>query len=183
MRDFIAMPTIRYDREKIHRIYLLTKGDIHAVMRHRNMPKSQQTIKRYAKEGRWYEELSKKIEPNQSNLTILVPPSNVRTDCENEYPKDLENRAEILKEEKETNVIIDDDSDDIEKLKQVKNVLYQFLIPNPSGMKELELKPKTYGEAVKCYLDIDSRINDKKSKSTNSGFNAWEEIMRRCMSS
>ncbi len=105
-------------------------------------------------------------------------------DCEDEYPKDLGNGTKIMKEEKETNVVIDDDSDDIEKLKQVKNVLYQFLIPNPSGkMEGLELKPKTYSEAVKCYLDIDSRINDKKSKSTNSGFNTWEEIMRRCMSS
>lgn len=167
----------------VNRLYLLTKGDIHAVMRHRNMPKSQQTIKRYAKEGRWYDDRSKEIKFDQSNVTILVPPSNERTDCEDEYPEDLGNGTETLKEETETNVVIDDDSDDIEKLKQVKNVLYQFLIPNPSSkMEGLELKPKTYGEAVKCYLDIDSRINDKKSKSSNTEVNAWEEIMRRCMS-
>jgi len=138
------------------------------------MPKSQQTIKRYAKEGRWYEELSEEIKFDQSTVTI----------CKDEYLKDLENGTETLNEEKEANVVIDDDSDDIEKLKKVKSVIYQFLIPNPSGkMEGLELKPKTYGEAVKCYLDIDSRINDKKSKSSNSGLNAWEEIMRRCMSS
>ncbi|MDQ1328761.1 MAG: hypothetical protein QG641_2047 [Candidatus Poribacteria bacterium] len=135
------------------------------------MPKSQQTIKCYAKEGRWYEKLSEEIKFDQGI-------------CKDEYLKDLENGTETLNEEKEANVAIDDDSDDIEKLKKVKNVIYQFLIPNPSGkMEGLELKPKTYSEAVKCYLDIDSRINDKKSKSSNSGFNAWEEIMRRCMSS
>jgi hypothetical protein len=120
------------------------------------------------KEGRWYEEF------DQSNVTVI----------EDEYPEDLENGIELLKEAKEINVVIDDDSDDIEKLKKVKNVIYQFLIPNPPGKLEgLELKPKTYGEAVKCYLDIDSRINDKKNKSSNSGFNVWEDIMRRCMSS
>jgi hypothetical protein len=168
------MSTIRYDRERIHKLFLQTKGDIHAVMRHHNMPKSQQTIKRYAKEGRWYDEFSKEIKFDQSTVTV----------CEDEYPKDLGNGTETLKEEKETNVFIDDDSDDIEKLKQVKNVIYQFLIPNPSvKMEGLELKPKTYGEAVKCYLDIDSRINEKKSKSTSSGLSAWEEIIRRCMSS
>ena len=128
--------------------------------------------------------LSEEIKFDQCDVNILVPTSNGRTDCEGEYPEGLENGTEILKEEKETNVVMDDDSDDIEKLKQVKNVLYQFLIPNPSGkMEGLELKPKTYGEAVKCYLDIDSRINDKKNKSSTSEFNAWEEIMRRCMSS
>jgi hypothetical protein len=184
MKDFIIMPTIRYDRERIHRLYLLTKGDIHAVMRHRNMPKSQQTIKRYAKEGRWYEELSKEIKLDQNDTTIPTLPSNEKMDCEDEYPEDLKIGTEALKEDKEKNAVIDDDSDDIEKLRQVKNVLYQFLIPNPSGkMEGLELKPKTYAEAVKCYLDIDSRISDKKSKTTNSGFSAWEEIMRRCMSS
>ena len=118
--------------------------------------------------------MSEEIKLNQSTVNI----------CKNEYLKDLENETETLNEEEEANVVIDDDSDDIEKLKKVKNVIYQFLIPNPPDkMEGLELKPKTYGEAVKCYLDIDSRINDKKSKSTNSGFNAWEEIMRRCMSS
>jgi len=112
------MSTIRYDRERIHKLFLQTKGDIHAVMRHHNMPKSQQTIKRYAKEGRWYDEFSKEIKFDQSTVTV----------CEDEYPKDLGNGTETLKEEKETNVFIDDDSDDIEKLKQVKNVgSYRFL--------------------------------------------------------
>ena len=118
LKDFIAMSTIRYDRERIHKLFLQTKGDIHAVMRHHNMPKSQQTIKRYAKEGRWYDEFSKEIKFDQSTVTV----------CEDEYPKDLGNGTETLKEEKETNVFIDDDSDDIEKLKQVKNVgSYRFL--------------------------------------------------------
>ena len=118
--------------------------------------------------------MSEEIKFDQSTVTI----------CKDEYLKDLENGTETLNEEKEANVVIDDDSDDIEKLKKVKNVIYQFLIPNPSGkMEGLELKPKTYGEAVKCYLDIDSRINDKKSKFSNPGLNTWEEIMRRCMSS
>ena len=162
------------EKEYIDFICRLKGIFIHAVMRHRNMPKSQQTIKCYAKEGGCYEKLSEEIRFDQSTVII----------GKDDYLKDFENGTETLKEEKETNVVIDDDSDDIEKLKQVKNVLYQFLIPpNPSGkMEGLELKPKTYGEAVKCYLDIDSRINDKKSKSTNTEVNAWEEIMRRCMS-
>jgi len=164
---------IRYDKERIHKLFLNTKGDIKAVMQNDNVPRSQRTIKQYAKEGKWYEELSESFISDQNAITV----------CGDEYSEYTENRAETLKEEKELDVPMDADLDDIEKLEHIKNVIYQFLIPNPSDKKDgLELKLKTYGEAVKCYLDIDSRINEKKSKSSNIEVNTWEEIIRCCMS-
>jgi hypothetical protein len=146
------MSTI-YDKERIHRLFLQKKGNIQAVMRHKNMPKSPRTIKQYAKEGRWYEEL---------------------------YGV---NQNEVSKENKDKTVIISTDSDDIKKLEQVKGVIYSFLVPNLSDkMDSLELKPKTYAEAVKCYLEVDSRIDEKSGKPLNPKTNTWEEIMRRCAS-
>ena len=142
-----------YDKERIHRIFLQKKGNIQAMMRHKNMPKSPRTIKQYAKEGRWYEELYRV------------------------------NQNEVSKENKNETVIINTDSDDIKKLEQVKGVIYNFLVTNSSDkMDGLELKPKTYTEAVKCYLDIDSRIDEKRGKPSNAKTNTWEEIIRRCAS-
>jgi hypothetical protein len=161
----------RYDKERIHKLFLKMRGDIQAVIRHDSMPKSPRTIKQYAKEGRWYEELSDNT--NQNVVTV----------CEDGFSDDAGSKSRALIEEKDKDATIDTDSDDIKKLEQVKGVIYKFLVPSSSDkMDGLELKPKTYAEAVKCYLDVDSRIDEKKDKSSNSGVNLWEEIIRRCMS-
>jgi hypothetical protein len=164
------MSTI-YNKERIHRLFLQTSGDIQAMIRHDNMPKSPRTIKRYAKEGRWYEELSDNT--NQNIVTI----------CEDIFSEDSGSNPKALIEKKSEKATINTDSDEIKKLEQVKGVIYKFLVPNSSDkMDELELKPKTYTEAVKCYLDIDSRLDQKKGKSSSSETDAWGEIMRHCAS-
>jgi len=167
------MSTI-YNKERIHKLFLQMSGDIQAMIRHDNMPKLPRTIKQYAKEGRWYEELSDNT--NQNVVTV----------CEDGFSDDAGSKSRALIEKKSEEATIDIDSDDIKKLEQVKGVIYKFLVPSSSDksdkMDGLELKPKTYAEAVKCYLDVDSRIDEKKDKSSNSGVNLWEEIIRRCMS-
>jgi hypothetical protein len=128
----------KYNKERIHKLFLETKGDIRLVMGHKGTPRTRRTIDHYAKEEGWYDELS----------------------------------AHCIQD------------DDIERLEKVRSVIYQFLIQEPSHSAEnLELKPKTYTEAVKCYLDIDTRIDEKKGKSSNIESNSWEDIIKRCMSS
>ncbi len=142
----------RYDRERIHRLFLRENGNIRAVMGHRGMPKSPNTIKRYAKEGKWYEELlnSPRVQRVKGNKF------GIKTEGDNKVTVD------------------------IVKLEQIKEIIYEFLMPNPSErVKTLILRPKTFAEAVKCYLEVDSRIDEKKEKVSNSSINKWEEIIRQ----
>ena len=77
--------------------------------------------------------------------------------------------------------IVGEEDDDVGRLERIRSVLYQFLVPGASEeLDVLELKPKTYTEAVKCYLEVDSRIDEKKGKRPDSGLGRWEEIVRRC---
>lgn len=79
--------------------------------------------------------------------------------------------------------ITDMEDDDIERLKRIRSVLYQFLVPGTAeGLDMLELRPKTYTEAVKCYLEVDLRINEKKGEGSSPGLGRWEEIVLRCSS-
>jgi len=76
------------------------------------------------------------------------------------------------------------EDDDVGRLERIRSVLYQFLVPGTSEeLDALELRPKTYTEAVKCYLEVDLRIDEKKGEQTSSGLGRWEEIVRRCLSS
>ncbi len=130
---------ISYDRERIHRLFLEYKGNVDSIMLHSNMPKSQKTIKRYAKEGGWYDELDG-------------------------YAGGL---GEI---------------DDIAKLKKIRSNIYKFLISGSLGDQDnTELKPKTYTEAVKCYLEVDSRIDEKREDVSSPKSNSWEEIIKKCI--
>ena len=73
---------------------------------------------------------------------------------------------------------------DVERLERIRSVLYQFLVPGASEeLDALELRPKTYTEAVKCYLEVDSRIDEKRGEGPDSGLGRWAEIVRRCSSS
>jgi hypothetical protein len=147
----------RFDKEGIHKLFLEERGNIRAVMNHKGTPKSPNTIRRYAKDGRWHEKLP---ENNQ---------------CKQVGAKKLgdKNRVDI----------VDDGLKDIDGLEQIKEAIYKFLVlSSPEKNDNTELKPKTYAEAVKCYLDIDSRIEEKKGKSSDSTSSPWEEIMRRVSS-
>jgi hypothetical protein len=155
----------KYDREKIHRLFLNEKGNVQAVSLHPDTPSSR-TIARYAQEGNWHAELSDRSD-NRST------PSK---------------SAKLTKPTKSSDDFcgFDDseDKDDIERLERILSVLYQFLVPGTlEGLDMLELKPKTYAEAVKCYLEVDSRIDGKKGKHTDSGLDRWEDIVRRCLPS
>lgn len=144
--------TTLYNKERIHKLFLREKGNIRAVMGHKGTPKSINTIKRYAKEGRWYEELAG-ISKDQSDDKAKI-----------ESQKGNSEKINI----------------DIEKLEQIKGIIYEFLMPSPSErVKTLVSKPKTYAEAVKCYLEVDSRIDEKKEKLSNSNIGKWEEIIRQ----
>ena len=146
----------RYDKDRIYRLFLEFKGNISTVMSHDDTPKSRKTIRKYAKDGGWYKELSS---------------SNVNTD------------NKITKGYKFDKKVLNADSDDIEKLEKVRSTLYKFLVSESlENQVNLELKPKTYTEAVKCYLDIDSRIEEKKNKTSGSESKSWEEIIKRCIS-
>ena len=80
--------------------------------------------------------------------------------------------------------IVGGEDDDVERLKRIRSVLYQFLVPEPSEeLDVLELRPKTYTEAVKCYLEVDSRINEKRGKRSSPRLGRWEDIVLRCLSS
>ena len=157
--------TTRYDREKIHRLFLEEKGNIQAVSLHPDTPSSR-TIARYAQEGNWYAELSDRSDNRsiRSKSAKLTKPTKSFRDFD-----DFDDS---------------DDEDDIEKLERILSVLYQFLVPGTlEGLDMLELKPKTYTEAVKCYLEVDLRIDGKKGKHTDSGLDRWEDIVRRCLPS
>ena len=144
--------TTQYNRERIHRLFLKERGNIRAVMGYKGTPKSPNTIRRYAKEGRWHEELldNSRRERGSGNK------------CKNK--NEDSNKGKV----------------DIGKLEQIKEIIYEFLVPNPSErIKALILKPKTYTEAIKCYLEVDSRIDEKREKLSNSNFGRWEEIIRQ----
>lgn len=144
--------TERYNRERIHKLFLREKGNVRAVMGYKGTPKSINTIKRYAKEGGWYEELPRI--------------SGVQKDGESKLESQGRNSDKV--------------KIDIGKLEQIKEIIYEFLMPSPSErVKTLVLKPKTYAEAVKCYLELDSRIDEKKEKLSNSNIGKWEEIIRQ----
>lgn len=131
----------KYNKERIHKLFLECCGDISSIMRHKATPRSRKTIRKYAKEGGWYNELPSTTKRNRET--------------------------------------IDSKSDDIEKLENVKSVVYKFLIPETSDeLKEFGLRPKTYAEAVKCYLEIDSRIDEKMNKSSSSVCRSWEDIIK-----
>jgi len=154
---------IRYDRERMHKLFLEEKGDIRAVLSHPDTPKSPWTIAKYAQEGGWYKELSE------------VHPS-AKDDLDSGWDK-----KPVV--ESKGSQVVDEAEDDIKRLERVRSVIYQFLVPGLSGEPDMgELKPKTYTEAVKCYLEVDSRIDEKKGKPSNSPFRSWEEILRRCIS-
>jgi hypothetical protein len=158
----------RFDKEGIHKLFLEERGNIRAVMNHKGTPKSPNTIRRYAKDGRWHEEL----------------PENNR--CKKVSVKKLgtkNNKPKKLSEEKNRVDVVDDGLKDIDGLEQIKEAIYKFLVLSSSEKNDnTELKPKTYAEAVKCYLDIDSRIEEKKGKSSDITSSPWEEIMRRVSS-
>jgi len=141
------MPKL-YDKKRIHKLFLRYRGDIGAVMKHNNMPVSRKTIRRYAKNGRWYDELS----------------------CNNEgiANTDIDKSLEKI------------DSYEIENLEKIRSDLYKY-ITSTEKQTGIELKPKTYAEAIKCYLDIDFRIDEKKSKINDSEFGSWENIIKRCI--
>lgn len=148
--------TKRYNKERIHKLFLKENGDIKAVMRHRNTPSSSKTILRYAKEGDWYKELSetnKKRNDGQSFEGSLIT-----NDC---MPENKKN--------------------EIKNLEQIRAIIYNFLVPCDNSLFDaMKLKPKTYTEAVKCYLEVDSRLDEKRRGNPSSGINKWEEILRRC---
>jgi hypothetical protein len=147
----------KFDKERIYKLFLEERGNIQAVMNHKDTPKSPKTIRRYAKDGRWHEKL-----PENNH-------------CKKVGAKKLgdKNRVDI----------VDDGLKDIDGLEQIKEAIYKFLVlSSPEKNDNTELKPKTYAEAVKCYLDIDSRIEEKKGKSSDSTSSPWEEIMRRVSS-
>jgi hypothetical protein len=75
-----------------------------------------------------------------------------------------------------------DREEDVERLERIRAVLYQFLVPGTGNLDALELRPKTYTEAVKSYLEVDSRIDEKKGKGQSSGLNEWKEMILRCLS-
>jgi len=77
---------------------------------------------------------------------------------------------------------IDKTRDDIRRLERIKQVIYQFLTRGTAEGID-ELKPKTYNEAVKCYLEVDSRIDEKRGKPSASGLPPWEKMLRRYVSS
>ncbi|MGB9597263.1 MAG: hypothetical protein ACPL7B_13360 [Candidatus Poribacteria bacterium] len=144
--------TGRYNRERVHRLFLREQGNIRAVMGYKGAPKSINTIKRYAKEGKWYEELAKISE--------------VQGDGRGKFGSQSRNRDKV-------NI-------DVRKLEQIKAIIYEFLMPSPSErVKTLVLKPKTYAEAVKCYLEVDSRIDEKLEKLSNKSIGRWEEIIKQ----
>ena len=144
--------TTRYDRERIHRLFLKERGNIRAVMGYKGTPKSPNTIRRYAKEGRWHEELL----------------GNLKSE------KGSGNKCKRKNENSNKGMV------DISKLEQIKEIIYEFLVPNTSErIKTLILRPKTYSEAIKCYLEVDSRIDEKREKLSNSNFGKWEEIIRQ----
>ena len=158
----------RFDKEKIHKLFLEERGNIRAVMNHRNTPKSPNTIERYAKDGRWHEELTKDNHYKKVRET--------KQGSKNDKPRELSDK-------KIGTGIVDDGLKEINRLERVKKVIYKFLVlSSPEKNDNTKLQPKTYAEAVKCYLDIDSRIEEKKGKSSGSGSSRWEEIMRRVSS-
>ena len=132
---------ILYDKERIHKLFLEYKGNFDSIMLKDNMPKSQKTIRKYAKEGGWYGEL-------------------------NDYDGGLS------------------ESDDIVKLEKIRSNIYKFLVASSlENQDSTELKPKTYTEAVKCYLEVDSRIGERKEKISSPKSSTWEEIIRNCITS
>ncbi len=147
----------RYNVERIRKLFIQENGDIKAVMRYRNTPSSAKTILRYAKEGNWYKELSGTKDKKASD-------NDVNTDKNSS--KDS---------------MLNDEKCEIKNLEQLRAIIYNFLVPNDNSLFDvMKLKPKTYTEAVKCYLEVDSRIDEKRRGNPSSGINKWEEIIRRC---
>ena len=145
--------TAKYDKERIRELFLKEKGDIQAVSRYSDTPNSLSTIAKYAREGGWYNEL-------------------LSMDAVRSVGGAGKGQAK------------NSEDSDTERLERIRSVLYQFLVPGTAeGLDMLELRPKTYTEAVKCYLDVDSRIDGKRSKGSNSELGPWGEIVLRCMSS
>ncbi|HGJ66949.1 TPA: hypothetical protein ENS27_16440 [bacterium] len=141
------MPKL-YDKKKIHRLFLRYQGNIGEIMKHNNMPVSRKTIRRYAENNGWYDEL-----PNNNE------------DIGN---TDIDRSLDKI------------DTYDIENLEKIRSDLYKY-ITSTENQTGIELKPKTYTEAIKCYLDIDSRIDERKSKINNSESGSWEKIIKRCI--
>ena len=71
--------------------------------------------------------------------------------------------------------------DSIIRLEKIRTKIYDFLIEPFIDENEKELRPKTYNEAVKCYLEVDSRIDEKRDKISGSGIKSWEDILRDCV--
>lgn len=133
----------KYNKERIHKLFLECCGDISSVMQHKATPRSRKTIRKYAKDGGWDDELVLALNEGGKNQSL------------------------------------NSESNGIEKLEKIKSVIYQFLVSEISDeVKELGFKPKTYAEAVKCYLEIDSRIDEKKTESSNSVCESWENIIK-----
>lgn len=149
----------KYNRERIHKLFIKENGNIQAIMRYRNTPSSARTIIRYAKEGNWYKELS---EDNKSN--------------KQSSESDFIAAKDIIEDS-----MLNNERYEIKNLEQIRAIIYNFLVPNDNSLFDaMRLKPKTYTEAVKCYLEVDSRIDEKRKGNPNSGIVKWEEIMRLC---
>lgn len=72
--------------------------------------------------------------------------------------------------------------DDLTRLEEVRASIYRILISDQlDNQKNSELKPKTYTEAVKCYLDVDLRIDEKLGRITDSESDHWKDILRDCV--
>lgn len=147
----------RYNVERIHKLFIQENGDIKAVMRYRNTPTSAKTILRYAEKGNWYKELSGIKDKRSSDNDINTDKSNIKDS------------------------VLNDEKCEIKNLEQLRAIIYNFLVPSDNQLFDvMKLKPKTYTEAVKCYLEVDSRIDEKRRGNPNSGISKWEEIIRRC---
>jgi len=64
-------------------------------------------------------------------------------------------------------------------LKKIRSNIFNYLISHYQDcLADGELK-KTYIEAVKCYLEIDTRIDEKNTRKSGSVLTRWEEIVQR----
>lgn len=166
----------RYDRERIHRLFLEEKGDVRAVLRHPDTPRQPRTVAKYAQEGDWYADLSSNT--GDSPVIDFDMASPAQSASINEPVANSAAKSDM----KQTSDVAEDN--DVERLRRIRSVLYQFLVPGTwEGLDMLELRPKTYTEAVKCYMDVDSRIDEKKGKGTSSVLDRWEKIVLRCLPS
>jgi len=74
------------------------------------------------------------------------------------------------------------DDERTEMLKNIRLIAYRFITQTDNSDPILEghiLKPKTYAEAVKAFLDADERLNDEKC-ATETKMNNWQAVLERC---